>query len=210
MARRIIMRARPDAIYITVSPFATDVDIENALNKFGKKLKQQQLSGTKFIDAGYCTGKGEFRISLEEYCGEKFMWVHNGKRAILMTPEETDYSQKQEWLQKAITEAIISEAKKSLPPRLNELARTHGFKYNNCTVRNTHSRWGSCNAQGNISLSIYLALLPDELIDYVILHELCHTVELNHSESFWRLLDNVCGCDSKKLRKELKSYRPSI
>lgn len=209
-ARRIIMRARPDAIYITTPPFATGRDVENALAKFGDKLKQQQTSRIRFIDTSYRAGNGDFRISIEEYSGDRFMWIHNAGTAVLMSPEGTDYAQKQDWLQKAITEAIASEARKLLPARLERLAEIHGFKYNSCSVRNTHSRWGSCNSKGAISLCIYLVLLPDRLIDYVILHELCHTVELNHSAEFWRLLDNVCRCDSKRLRKELKEYSPSI
>jgi predicted metal-dependent hydrolase len=95
-----------------------------------------------------------------------------------------------------------------LPPRLERLAKEKGFEYNRCTVRNVHSRWGSCNAQGNISLSIYLAQLPDDLIDYVLLHELCHTVEMNHSERFWALMDKATApAKAKDLRKKLKGYR---
>lgn len=209
-ARRIIMRARPDAIHITVPPFATGQDIERALEKFGERLKQQQSSSVKLIDGSYHAGSGPFRISIEEYNGCKFMWVRNGKAIVLMVPKGTDYTQRQEWLQKVLTDAIASEAKRTLPERLNKLARIHGLSYSGCSVRNMHSRWGSCSGKGSISLNAYLVLLPEELIDYVILHELCHTVELNHGERFWALLDKTCGCDSRQLRKALRGYSPSI
>jgi predicted metal-dependent hydrolase len=109
-----------------------------------------------------------------------------------MCPEKTDYNARQEWLRKVIVNAIHEEAKRFLPPRLRELAEKHGFKYSQCSVRNSHSRWGSCSGKGNISLSIYLVLLTEELIDYVLLHELCHTVEMNHGERFWAILDKTC------------------
>jgi predicted metal-dependent hydrolase len=64
------------------------------------------------------------------------------------------------------------------------LPARHSFHYTGVTVRNTQSRWGSCSAQKHINLSLSLMLLPEHLIDYVLLHELCHTVEMNHGERF--------------------------
>lgn len=138
------------------------------------------------------------------------MWVHNGSVITLMCPEATDYGEKQEWLRKVIVNAVTDEAKRVLPSRLKSLAEKHGFRYSNCSVRNSHSRWGSCSGQGNISLSIYLVLLPDELIDYVLLHELCHTIEMNHSERFWTLLDKQCRGRAKDIRHKLKRHSPGI
>ena len=125
-------------------------------------------------------------------------------------PEGTDYKEKQPWLRKVITNAIHEEARDMLPPRLEALAEREGFKYSRCSVRNSHSRWGSCSGKGNISLSIYLVLLADELIDYVLLHELCHTVEMNHGERFWAMLDKVCKGNSRKIRGRLKKHTPDI
>lgn len=209
-ARRIIMRAGDDGINVTVPAYATYGDIENALAKHGGRLKEIQLGKTKVIDAGFTAGEGNFRICLQEYKGGKFMWVHNGHTATLMCPEGTDYKEKQPWLRKVITNAIHEEARDMLPPRLEALAEREGFKYSRCSVRNSHSRWGSCSGKGNISLSIYLVLLADELIDYVLLHELCHTVEMNHGERFWAMLDKVCKGNSRKIRGRLKKHTPDI
>lgn len=209
-ARRIIMRADDDGIRVTVPPYATNKDIERALAIHGNKLKEIQARKIKTIDSQYSIGCGNFRINIQEYKGGNFMWVHNGSTTTLMCPESTDYKAKQGWLRKVITNVIHEEAKRVLPPRLETLAEKHGFKYNNCSVRNSHSRWGSCSGKGNITLSIYLVLLTDELIDYVVLHELCHTIEMNHGEHFWALLDKVCECDSKDIRKKLKKHTPDI
>jgi len=111
---------------------------------------------------------------------------------------------------RAMTISILrKEAKHHLPKRLEYLATKHGFSYT--AVRFTHasSRWGSCNQHRAISLNIALMNLPFELIDYVLIHELAHTVQLNHSKDFW---DTVANVDSnyKAHRKQLKSYSPHI
>lgn len=209
-ARRIIMRASNDGIKVTVPPFATHGDIEKALAKHGDRLKEIQATKSRTIGPQYSIGNGNFRIELQEYKGDKFMWVHNGSTATLMCPAGTDYGKREEWLRKAIVNAIYDEARRVLPARLGQLAEKHGFKYSRCSVRDSHSRWGSCSGKGNISLSIYLVLLADELIDYVLLHELCHTIEMNHGERFWAILDNVCKCNSKAIRKKLKKHTPGI
>lgn len=81
------------------------------------------------------------------------------------------------------------KAKKRLVARLNNLAEEHGFTFNSVSVRNQRTRWGSCSHHNNISLNVKLVLLPEDLIDYVILHELVHTRIHNHSEKFWAELD---------------------
>lgn len=209
-ARRIIMRACGECIRVTVPPFATKADIERALTKYGNKLKEMQTTKAKMIDSRYRIGEGNFKIEIQEYKGGNFMWVHNDHGATLMCPENNNYATQQDWLRKVITNAIHNEARRVLPKRLEELAEKHGFKYSNCSVRNSHSRWGSCSGKGNISLSIYLVLLTDELIDYVLLHELCHTVEMNHGERFWTILDKVCNGNAKEIRSRLKRHTPDI
>ncbi len=62
------------------------------------------------------------------------------------------------------------------------------FKVNRIAIKNTKSRWGSCSKKGNLNFSYKIALLPEELADYVIVHELCHLGEFNHSKKFWKLV----------------------
>ena len=96
-------------------------------------------------------------------------------------------------------------SRRKLANRLNDLAAYHGFKYNRVFFRNQRTRWGSCSAQNNINLNLKLALLPDELIDYVILHELLHTRIKNHSHKFWAEMDRMVG-NAKRYAKQLKEY----
>lgn len=96
-------------------------------------------------------------------------------------------------------------SRRKLVSRLNDLAASHGFEYNRIFIRNQRTRWGSCSAKNNINLNMKLALLPDELIDYVILHELLHTRIKNHSHKFWAEMDRMVG-DAKRYARQLKEY----
>lgn len=105
-------------------------------------------------------------------------------------------------IRKGILSAYRREAIAYLPPRVEELARLHGFTYERVAVKNLRSRWGSCSLRGIINLNLQLMRLPDRLVDYVILHELAHTRIRNHSREFWELLGVVVG-DAKGLDREL-------
>jgi predicted metal-dependent hydrolase len=108
-------------------------------------------------------------------------------------------------IRKAIEEAWRVEAKKFLPHRVYELASKNNFCYNRLTIKNAKTRWGSCSLENSINLNLQLMRLPDYLIDYVILHELVHTVEKNHKAAFWNLLEKIQP-GAHKLDKELNKY----
>lgn len=117
----------------------------------------------------------------------------------------------QEKIKAGIKHFLRQEAKRVLPSRLDTLARRWGFDYNDVKIRNSQTRWGSCSASKNINLSFYLMLLPtEELIDSVLLHELCHTVHMNHSSEFWQLMRKVTDGQSDRLRREIKRYRCTL
>ncbi len=95
-----------------------------------------------------------------------------------------------EYLDK-IKELNLDEAAVGITARLQELADEFGFRYNRLTIRNQKTRWGSCSTKNNLSLNIKLALLPDELRDLILVHELVHTRIKNHGPDFWRKLENI-------------------
>lgn len=99
----------------------------------------------------------------------------------------------------------IQEAAGILASRLDELALEHGFKYNKLTIRNQKTRWGSCSAKNNISLNIKLSLLPAELKDLILVHELVHTRIKNHGPKFWQKLEEIYP-GARELDRQVSSY----
>ena len=94
-----------------------------------------------------------------------------------------------------------------LVARLEEKAHTHGLNYSKVSIKNQKTKWGSCSSKNNINLNINLVRLPDELRDYVILHELVHTRFKNHGKEFWAELNRVVGGGARERARELRKYR---
>ncbi|MBO7117983.1 MAG: M48 family metallopeptidase [Bacteroidales bacterium] len=106
----------------------------------------------------------------------------------------------------AQVEELRRQAKAYLPGRINELANLYGFQYNTLRIKHNSSNWGSCSSKGNINLNLNLMRVPQDLQDYVMLHELCHLKYLNHSPQFHALLESVCPGHREKQRR-LKEYK---
>jgi predicted metal-dependent hydrolase len=100
-------------------------------------------------------------------------------------------------------------ARELVTRRLPELNALYGFKIGKIAIRNQKSRWGSCSTAGNLNFNYKIALLPPHLADYLMVHELCHLREFNHSQKFWDLVAQTVP-DYKKLRAELHKQGMSL
>lgn len=107
---------------------------------------------------------------------------------------------------KARIEELRRAAKADLPARIERIAAQTGLKYAKLTIRASRTKWGSCSGRNHISLSLFLMTLPEHLRDYVIVHELCHTVHHNHSPRFHALVDQLVGGCEKPLNRELRGF----
>lgn len=149
-----------------------------------------------------------FRLHI--FCTDRANFYMNLDKEILhiACPQQTDFADErvQQLLKGFLEKALRHEATRLLPARLLDCAKRHRFTCTGVKIFNSKSHWGSCTIRKSINLSLSLMLLPWHLIDYVLLHELCHTVEMNHGERFWKLMDQVTGNKSQELRQELKLH----
>lgn len=86
---------------------------------------------------------------------------------------------------------LADQAVEYIPKRVKYYAEKENFVYNKITIKNLVSRWGSCSTKGNLNFNCLLMLTPDYVIDYVVVHELCHLREMNHSEKFWAEVEKI-------------------
>ena len=109
-------------------------------------------------------------------------------------------------IESAFWTILLNEAKQVLPERVKDISERFALPYQGLKIKKMKSRWGSCTPGNSINLNSWLVLVPDHLIDYVILHELTHTIHKDHSKRFWIYLDKLCGGKALSLRKELRQY----
>ena len=105
--------------------------------------------------------------------------------------------------------SLANRARTSIPPRVNQRAQQLGVSYGRITIRNQRTRWGSCSSKGNLNFNCLLLLCPEHVLDYVVVHELCHRKEMNHSPRFRALVASVLP-DWKTSEKWLKENGPAI
>lgn len=105
--------------------------------------------------------------------------------------------------------ALTHQARESLPPLIAYYAARVGVSCGRVTIRHQKSRWGSCSAKGNLNFNCLLMLTPPEVIDYVIVHELCHLKQMNHSFKFWAKVESVIP-NYREAQKWLKENGESL
>lgn len=212
-ARNVTMRVKPDGLYLTVPPRSQLKRILEVLQPFRERLLEQfNRVAPKQIDLDFRIHADCFRLKLASSRLKHFTVRNENGEMVIYCPEDTDF--RREEVQKLIRSAIVRAMKKAaeayLPPLLEAWAERFGLAYRKVRITGARSRWGSCSAARSISLSCYLMLLPARLMDYVMLHELAHTREMNHGPRFWELLDSMTESQALRLRKELRAYHTSF
>lgn len=212
-ASQIKIRVAPDGnLYASLPPYAPILLVRHLLNTSRKEIRSliDQAKPEYNYQNGMQIGKSHTLIIQESSSNQVSVQKHQ-LQIIVKIPKT--HSLNDPVVSRKIRDEIIAalriEAKSYLPRRLAYLAKQYNFQFSQTRFSHSSGRWGSCNSNGTISLNIALMKLPFELIDYVIIHELSHTVEMNHSSSFWKLVESA-DPKYKVHRKILRTKTPTI
>ena len=208
-ARNISMRVKPEGLYLVVPPFSRTDKVLEALVPFRPTLLESfRKVAVRPIDFSFVIHADCFRLSLVPSRLRCFTVKEEGEEMRIYCPADTDFGREevQKLLRNAIVRALKRKAVDYLPSLLNVWSERCGLPYRKVKITGARTRWGSCTATRTISLSCYLMLVPAHLMDYVILHELAHTREMNHGPRFWELLDKLTGGQSHYVCTELRKF----
>jgi hypothetical protein len=185
--------------------------ISSVLEELKPRLLRLKPSPGKIFAEGDVMTTFTFNAQIvrNAYVDKPALSLKQGKLHIYM-PQRSDLSlpENQQLIKESIVRVLRMEAKRTLPVKTASFARKQGLSYHKIKINSSKGRWGSCSVRKDINFSLFLLLLPEKLIDYVVLHELAHTVEMNHSVKFWALLDRFCEGKARILSKEVKKYKP--
>ncbi len=127
---------------------------------------------------------------IERILREKEPWILKHIEQMRKKNIELEASH-QELLTEEEINGLAEKAHRIIPARAAHFAKIIGVTYGRITIRNQKTRWGSCSSKGNLNFNCLLMLMPPEVIDYVVVHELCHRKEMNHSKAFWNEVEKV-------------------
>ena len=145
---------------------------------------------------------------INRFVGEKADWIDRSLRKMRLRQEEISASGKEPLTPQEIR-LLVTRAKRIIPQRVRYYAEVMGVTYGRITIRMQKSRWGSCSGKGNLNFNCLLMRTPEEIVDYVVVHELCHLKEMNHSPRFWAEVEKILP-DYKERRKWLKDHEAEL
>lgn len=125
---------------------------------------------------------------IERMVISKSKWIDEHMLKVQSTIDERSKLEKITFEQ---VKELADQAVEYIPKRVKYYAEKENFVYNKITIKNLVSRWGSCSTKGNLNFNCLLMLMPDYVIDYIVVHELCHLREMNHSEKFWAEVEKI-------------------
>lgn len=139
---------------------------------------------------------------IQRFVEEKSLWL---AKHLQRKEEDMDSLRAEGRFTEEEIEKMLKLAKQVIPAKVAYYARLMGVTYGRITIRKQKTRWGSCSLEGNLNFNCLLMMVPPEVLDYVVVHELSHRLEMNHSSRFWSQVENVIP-NYRKPRKWLKEY----
>lgn len=207
-ARRLRLRIRAEGIFLTLPPKVSEQKVQQFLTASQSWIEEHWQKLQLLMPEQNNVQVSDGELIIFPALGKQWRICLNSEPAKKIVQQDQQLLVPRQHAEKHIKQWVLQQAKLFLPNRLAALAAAHDFKYEQCKVRHAKSRWGSCSSQGVINLNAALLLVPSELLDYVLLHELCHTRQMNHSDKFWMEMQQV-DANFKQHRQRLMQLRLS-
>lgn len=212
-AKRYIIRILPDrTIRVTIPRYGSEKEARRFLNENISQLKERinQKSTALFeIGKDYYSKYYKIRI-LSTKSSNTSQTINRTIDIKISDTLEIESEQAQAYIHFVLEQVLRKEARLYIPKRSVEFAEQFKLKISNIKINSAKTRWGSCSGINSLNFSLFLMQLPYELIDYIILHELAHTIHKNHSSEFYNTLNTFCGGKHEQLNKKLKHFSPII
>lgn len=213
VATQIRVKVAPDGTLRASLPMRAPMFLVKHLLKNSREELRAILAQSKPVyeyTDGLTVGKSHTLV-IKKSTDQQFSVARHKLQIVVNLPEDKHVNSPE--ISRKIRDAIIAafriEAKSYLPNRLSYLANKFGLGYEKVRFSHASGRWGSYSSSGTVSLNIALMKLPFELIDYIIIHELTHSKQMNHSKVFWSIVESA-DPDYRIHRRELKQHTPSI
>lgn len=212
-ANQVRIRVAPDGTLRASLPLYAPLFLVKRLLKASREELRVMLNdhhGDTVFENGMQIGKSHTLVVRPTAAATATAERHGRQIIVALPPtknlNDTTVAKK---IRSIVIAALRIEAKSYLPKRLSYLSKQLGYNYEKIRFSHASGRWGSCSSNGTISLNIALMKLPFDLIDYVLVHELCHTKQMNHSPEFWELVAQG-DPDYKQHRAMLKNETTSM
>lgn len=209
-AVRYIFRVKDGLLQVTVPPRTTLKELRRMIDCKREALRRLilRVPDKPRLAAGSSIETRCFTINMETYRGEKILYVLKEKNLHVILPRhaDTDNPAISARIKRGIMRFVAQEAPSYLKPRLDMYASRFGLKYGAFSLSSGRRILGKCDTHRNISLSVYLPFYPEELVDYVICHELAHLTVMNHGETFHALCNKYCSGRENELRNKLRRF----
>ena len=203
-AKRMTLRILDGEVRITKPRFVTDKQALKFLNEKREWVNEQLLSDVELREnetiahrytLKFALGNNIYRNKLDDSTMTVFM----------PSGEQSSSHRTQNYTKQQIEKVLLTESKRLIGGILKDKTEEYGFEYSELRFRKMRSRWGSCSSKKVLTFNIHLVNAPYEIIEHVVLHELAHTLHMNHSADFWKLLRKIDPeCDKNK--KILKTF----
>jgi len=219
-AKNISITVSMDGVTVTAPGYVSEHEISSFIEKKRKWIsqkvsnyeeqKKRKPRETEFVDGENLKFQGDdFLLQVLEYDGKTTKAALKGDRFVVHLNRGLLLDTRREEVQAKLEQLYRDKAREAVLERLEYFKSKLGVDYNGLRIKDQKTRWGSCSKNGNLNFNWKIVIAPSDIIDYIVVHELCHLLHMNHSKEFWETVaSQIPGYKDKK--RWLKENGPGL